>query len=569
MRIVSPFLATDFHHSRHRHPLSHVRRYKLLSSQPAPPPARLLRLCLALLMVATGPSSAHTFDTVTLMSPNQANAAPLAISSSGARAINQDGLADAISGAPLESPSPSSESPAVPNIVVIMTDDLNVNALNDGIANGWMPNLKNSIIDHGITFTHSFLSNSLCSPSRATLLTGQTAHNHGVVHNSAPGGGFAAFNDTSTLPIWLQNAGYRTGLVGKYLNGYGLSNYTYVPPGWDDWQAAVDTGSYNYSISDNGVLVTYGSESSDFYTDVYAARAVDFIRESDSTNDAQPFFLEVTPNAPHLQGGISPCTTNVGRVFSILPAQRHTGIADNVPLPQFPSFNEADVSDKPTWLKNNHSLLKTSHIECLTTIHRDRVEAMMAVDDLIGRIVSELQTLGELADTVIVFTSDNGYLMGEHRAFQKVNPYEESIRAPLYVRGPGVASQQSALQMVTNVDLAPTLVELAQATAGLVTDGRSVVPILRDPGYAPWRSCFLVEHTNAGGNDIIPTYAAVRAGQYKWVEYMSGERELYDLEADPYELTSQHNNVAYRSVRNTLKQMVSILEDCSGSTCWQ
>lgn len=471
-------------------------------------------------------------------------------------------------------------TPAAPtalNIVAIVVDDLSINTLNDGIANGWMPNLKSNIIDQGMNFTNSFVADAVCCPSRATFLTGQQSHNHGVLSNDfTSSGGVTRLNDSSTLATWLKNAGYRTGLVGKYLNGYGQNlsstsptdDPTYIPPGWDDWQASLGGSMYNYTFNDNAGIITYGSQPQDYQTDVLATRAADFIRESDALNDAQPFFLWLTPGAPHAQGGAASCAINNGSLNTTTPAPRHIGIAATLPLPQPLSFNESDVTDKPTWLQNNYPLLTSAHISCLTTIHRDRVETIMAVDDLIGMVIAELQTRGELGNTVVMFTSDNGFLLGEHRLSEKRNVYEGSIRVPLYVKGPGIIGPQTASQMVVNVDLAPTVVELAGATAGLTMDGRSLVPIFQNPGFSPWRNYFLIEDKKIP-NSVMPDYSAVRSPQYVYVEYVDGSRELYDLATDPDELMSQHANPAYGAMKTTLKQKLNTLKTCAGSTCWQ
>jgi arylsulfatase A-like enzyme len=204
----------------------------------------------------------------------------------------------------------------------------------------------------------------------------------------------------------------------------------------------------------------------------------------------------------------------------------------------------------------------------MTKVHRGRVETMMAVDDLLGTLVAKLQADAELADTVLFFTSDNGFMLGEHRVAAKQQAYEDAIRVPLYAKGPGVSGPVTAHQMVLNVDLAPTILELAQATAGLVVDGHSLVPVLQDPTFGPWRSHFLIEHDKISSFPVTD-YAAVRSAQYLWVEYADGQRELYDLATDPHELTSQHANPAYGSVKFALRQVLSSLRTCAGSSCWQ
>lgn len=465
-------------------------------------------------------------------------------------------------------------APTAPNIVIIMTDDLSLGVLNAGIANGWMPNLTNSIIDKGTTFGNSFVADSVCCPSRASFLTGQQTHNHHVLTNDyLAGGGVTKLNDASTLATWLQDVGYRNGIVGKYLNGYGQNlspspkdDPTYIAPGWDDWQVLLGGSMYNWQMNDNGTIVTYGSQPSDYQTDVLATRAADFISESDAGNDAQPFFLWVTTGAPHGQGDNS-CVMNWGLLTFSQPAVRHSGLAATLPLPQGPSFNESDLSDKPTWITNNYPSLTAAHINCLLTTHRNAVETMMAVDDLIGTVVAELQATAELNNTVLVFASDNGFLLGEHRLNAKQVAHEEAIRVPLYIRAPGIPGPQSAQQMTVNVDLAPTIVELAQATAGLTMDGRSFVPLLQNPGLS-WRSSFLIEHRKVSST-LVPDYAAIRDARYVYIEYKNGESELYDLVRDPYELVSKHNSPGYGGIKTALKQKLNGLKRCTGNTCWQ
>lgn len=462
-----------------------------------------------------------------------------------------------------------------PNVVVVMSDDLSFSTLNDAVAHGWMPNLQAEVITPGITFTNHFATDALCAPSRATFLTGQHSHNHGVRTNALPLGGVTVLDDSSTVATWLQAAGYRTGLVGKYLNGYGLDlspspkdDPTYIPPGWDDWQAVtVPDKLYDYTINDNGTLVMYGSAPADYGTDVTALRAVDFINEAEAS-DAQPFFLLVSAQAPHQETGFQ-CSLNVGSVGPLLPAPRHVGVTNGLALPQSPSFNEASVTDKPTWLKNNYTSLTTGQQNCLRTAHRNRVGSLLALDDLVGVVAAALQANGETADTLLMFVSDNGFLLGEHRVNSKQHAYEESIRLPLYARVPGFTGPATATQLVLNTDIAPTLVELAGATAGLVLDGRSLVPIFQDPSHGPWRTHFLIEHEKHGGLVVPPSYSAARSTQYKWVEYVDGGRELYDLGADAAELASQHGNAAYVSIKTALKLMLGALKTCAGTSCWQ
>jgi arylsulfatase A-like enzyme len=364
--------------------------------------------------------------------------------------------------------------------------------------------------------------------------------------------------------------------VGKYLNGYGddvspspNDDPTYIPPGWDDWQALTTADRiFGYTINDNGALAPYGSQPADYQTDVLAARAVDFINESEAADDVQPFLLLVTPQAPHQDLGYL-CSLNVGSVAPLAPAPRHSGLTDGLLLPKGPSFNESNVSDKPTWLRNVFPSLTASQTKCLAKAHRNRVGSLLALDDLVGTILAALSAADELDTTLLLFSSDNGFLLGEHRVNSKQQAYEEAIRVPLFVRVPGSTSPQTAQQLVVNVDVAPTLVQLAGASPGITMDGQSFEPILQDPTLGPWRNYVLIEHVKVGGKLVPPNYSAIRSQQHKWVEYQNPQRELYDLSADPFELVSQHTNPAYFSVRAVMTQALSVLKTCTGATCWQ
>ncbi len=454
-----------------------------------------------------------------------------------------------------------------PNLIVVMVDDLDSESLQTALAQGLMPNLKTWVADAGTTFSNSFVTFPLCCPSRATFLTGLYPHNTGVVWNSGSNGGFAQFDDTSTIATWLQGAGYRTGHVGKYLNGY--TNAAYVPPGWTDWQGLVDPTTYcmyDYTVSDNGVAVNYGSAPADYQTDVLRQRALDFVNESEA-QDASPFFLVVTPLAPHLE---SSCQATTVRA-----APRHEGTV-NLPLPQPVSFNEADMSDKPLWMR----ALPLVDVAQTQQIYNDRLEALRAVDDLVGALIQALATNGEMARTALAFTSDNGYQLGRHRWSSKVVQYEESIRVPLLLRPTGGGVARTLSQLVINNDLAPTLAAAAGVVPGLTVDGRPLQPLL-DGSATSWRKRFLVEHPATGENFPVPPYLAVRTassatgaplcyGQtYNDAGTAVTARELYDLTLDPYQVSSLHNDNSPLRVaqRQALAQHLQNLRTCGGGTC--
>jgi N-acetylglucosamine-6-sulfatase len=415
---------------------------------------------------------------------------------------------------------------AQPNIVFIMSDDQDIETMQ------YMPRVQELLATQGVTFENSFVTEPQCCPSNVTALTGQYAHNHGVLNNLYPTGGFQTFvengGEQRTIATWLQDAGYNTARVGKYLVQY-PEGTTYVPPGWNEWYSSYDgfTSYFNYRMNENGTVVQYGAEEEDYITDVFTAKAVDFIDRAEA-NDDQPFFLTFTPTAPHadsLQNG--PAT----------PAPRHAGMFAGAIAPRTPSFNEADVSDKPAPIKNS-PLLTSTQIAAIDHEYRTRLESLQSLDEGVERIVETLAERGELENTFIIFTSDNGYHLGQHRFLNgKFQVYEEDIRVPLIIRGPGVQAGATVEQMAVNIDLAPTMAQWGAASPNRVMDGQSLMPLLGGGENQPWREDFLVEifrHLPPSQNgDVI---LALRTEHELYVEYRSGPRELYDLDSDPYQL---------------------------------
>jgi N-acetylglucosamine-6-sulfatase len=433
-----------------------------------------------------------------------------------------------------------------PNIVVIMTDDQRLDDLQV------MTKTKNLIGDAGTTFNTFFASFPLCCPSRVTFLTGQYAHNHGVLGNNPPRGGIGKLNQNNTLPLWLQTAGYVTSHIGTYVNGY--TNSMGIPPGWNDWQG-LPTGApmYDYNLNDNGRIVHYGTAPQDYQTDVLANRAVATIRRLASNQ--QSFFLNIWVHAIHKEESVSGFPNP-------RPAPRHVGAFDNKALPRPPSFNEADVSDKPAGIRNL-PLLTATDIKAITNRYRSRLATLLAVDDLVGAVVNKLDNVGELDSTVIIFTSDNGWLQGEHRIKEgKDVVYEESVRVPLLIRGGGFPQGATREQIVANIDLAPTIEGLANATPGRLQDGRSLLPLARDPSLAATRD-ILLETTG---------FNAVRNKKFVYVQYKSGAQELYDLRNgnpnyDPYQLRNRAADSAYAGDKSQLAATLSQLRSCSGEGC--
>lgn len=459
-----------------------------------------------------------------------------------------------------------------PNILYISADDLDAKSI------AHMPRLQSLLVGHGVSFANAFVTTPVCCPSVTSMLTGKYAHNHQILFNIPPLGGFQKFRDlggeNSTIATWLQSAGYRTGRVGKYLVGYPIGT-THVPPGWDDWRSTYQGFSsyFNYTLNENGTVVQYGAEESDYITDVLAEKALAFI-DSTEVNDEQPFFLVLSVNAPH---------SGTGPNGPPQPAPRHVGAFAHLSAPRPPSFNEADVTDKPAAIQER-PLLNAAQIAAIDAEYRNRLESMLAVDEAIERIVFRLAELGELENTYIVFTSDNGYHLGQHRLQNgKAQIYEEDIRVPLIVRGPGIPAGTTQDHYVLNIDFAPTFAELGRATPTDFVDGRSLVPLL---GGTPvpaheWRDDFLVELWRPavqGGDEIraLRTQGAFQSGPTPasagtsvpaiYVEYRSGARELYDLFNDPFELASVHQPLPPGQWRKWSDRLWE-LATCSGGAC--
>ena len=456
-------------------------------------------------------------------------------------------------------PTQRAEAPARPNLIFILTDDL------DAATARQLPKLHSHLVEEGISFENSFASFPLCCPSRATVLSGLYAHNHGVAVNDPPNGGFQKFREggreEETIAVRLQEEGYRTALFGKYLNHYGEDDPTHVPPGWDEWHAKVDPGAekdtsdggdeiggrteyYDYELNENGEVVAYGEGPEDYLTDVLSGGATDFVRRA--TSASEPFFLYLAPSAPH-----DPAT----------PAERHEGAFADEKAPRPVSFGEEDVSDKPSWIRERRTISDRQASRKIDGLYRERLASMLAVDEMVDSLIGELASAGQLDNTFVFFTSDNGWHQGEHRIRSgKVYPYEESIRTPLFVRGPGVPGGSRAEKLVLNTDFAPTIADLAGVS--LPGDGRSFAPLLRGEDPA-WRVAALLE---AAGGGAPPTYAGVRTETHKYIEYQTGEKELYDLRSDPYETESLHET-AGSSLIQELKAKLNALSYCAGDGC--
>lgn len=452
--------------------------------------------------------------------------------------------------------------PAAPNIVFILTDD------QDYASWSFMPNLQSQVVDQGLLFPNYFDSVALCCPSRTTILRGQYVHNHGVLTNLPPFGGYGTFvaNDleASTIAVWLQDAGYRTALFGKYLNGYPdrddpATPRTHVPAGWTAWYAPVagnQYGNFNYTLNENGTLVRYGADEASYLTDVLSRKAVDFIEG----NAGQPLFLYLSTYAPH-----SASSANGAPV----PAPRHALLFPELTAPRTAAFNEEDVSDKPAHIRER-TRIGAMRIAEIDRRYRERIRSLQAIDDLIAAVLAAFERVGAADTTYIFFTADNGFMLGQHRIRTgKSVPYEESIRVGLAVRGPGVPRGEQRDQLCGNVDIAPTLADIGGAAAPAFIDGRSLVPLFAADDVAPWRQRFLVEFWSQTEDEEeagVPEFHGVRSETGLYVEHATGDRELYDLAADPDQLDSRHATVP-SATRCSLIAQVAGLKRCVEQQC--
>jgi arylsulfatase A-like enzyme len=456
---------------------------------------------------------------------------------------------------PAAGTAPAQPAPR-PNIVLIVTDDQDVRSLQQ------MPKTRDLLAEQGATFSNFVVSTPGCCPSRASILRGQYTRNHEVLFSDGPNGGHETFralgHERSTLATWLQDRGYRTAMVGKYLNGYGEDGGTRVPPGWDEWYAATSLRYFDYELVENGRIVRYGNERKDYLTDVLSAKALEFVNGAAQGN--RPFFLYLAPRAPH-----GPAT----------PAPRHKKRFEGAKAPRTASFNEADVSDKPQYVRDSKRLTRNETRQ-LDALYRNRLRTLLAVDEMVADLIQSLRDAGVLDDTYIFFTSDNGYLLGEHRRAEKGMPYEEAIRVPLLVRGPGVRRGEIA-DLAANIDLAPTIAELTGAALPDFVDGRSLAPLLEGRSPPAWREVTLVE---AFGRDEViaaleighepnnPPFKALRLVDRVYVEYpRSGERELYDLRADPLQLENLAGDPAHADEIERLSAWLAALLNCTGEEC--
>lgn len=469
-----------------------------------------------------------------------------------------------------------------PNIILILTDDLDTYAI------PYMPLVEKYLTSHGTQMNNYFINVPQCCPSRATTLTGLYAHNSGVWTNGGLNhGGFRYFQkmglEQKTVAVVLHNSGYRTGLMGKYLNGFPKTvRKLYIPEGWDEWVVPVvgdPYTNYNYKLNDNGEIKSYSDKPDDYLSDVLCKRAVEFIKNSSASGD--PFFLYLAPYSPH---------------EPTIPAPRHLSLFQDVKNPIVPSFDEEDVSDKPQFVRNSPRLTPEFY-QKYDEVYRLRIRMLQSVDEMVKSIVNALEETGELNNTYIFFTSDNGIHMGQHRLKRgKLSAYEEDVRVPMIIRGPKVSMGYSVDQIVGNVDLAATFADIGKVEMPDESDGQSMLPLLdRNNPIENWRQVYLLERWPLNWNDDdasenqgdgileppdpneksddtgkvipIPAFKGIRTLNYAFIKYDNGEFELYDMINDPYQL----DNLYYRAdplLINSLTELLDKMSACQGKECW-
>jgi N-acetylglucosamine-6-sulfatase len=450
-----------------------------------------------------------------------------------------------------------------PNIIFVLTDDLSTNL------DQFMPNVLQMQRD-GLTFNNYFVSDSLCCPSRSSIFTGDFPHDTHVYNNVGPKGGFGSFyahnDEDHTFATTLQNDGYDTAMMGKYLNGY-LQNRgsapvpdNYIPPGWDEWDVVGDGyGQFNYTMNSDGALEQYGAAPSDYLTDVIAGKGIDFINRSVAAS--KPFMLELATFSPH-----SP----------YVPAPQDTNDFPGLTAPRNPNFDVLPTNP-PRWLAA-HPPLGQTEIANLNQVYRLRAQDVQSVDRMIGAIDETLLADGITRTTYIFFSSDNGLHLGEYRLTPgKMTAFDIDIHVPLIVTGPGVKPGSSTNNIAENVDLAKTFTAIGGTT--LPSDGHSLLPLIRGQSPADWRNAALVEHDGAnltladpdfqqpsGGNPT--SYQAMRTPDFLYVLYDDGETEFYDLKNDPFELHNIADQLTpYDS--ELLHVEIERMHHChGGAQCW-
>lgn len=425
-----------------------------------------------------------------------------------------------------------------PNFILIVTDDQDADSVKV------MAKTRARVIKKGITFTNAYVTSPVSAPSRGSILTGRYPKNTGITSGYEQ---LHGEQEEYTIAPLLHNAGYRTALVGKYLNRYGQTHPDFIPKGWDEWHALIDENIYyNYQLNENGRIVRYGDRREDYITDVLSAKAAHFL---DTGGNDQPFFLCINTVAPHAKP---------------VPAPEYAHEFKDV---TFSFAFEEDISDKPAWVRDyrkmNDNLIREyfGHAGRMENLYRNRWRTLLSVDDMVDNIMNHLEKNGLLQNTYIFLVSDNGDGLTKHIPVSaKLSPYDEGIRVPFIALGPGIPENRQVDQLTSTADILPTLADLAGIKPAAEVDGRSLVPIFNNPALAEnWREFIFTELTQAGKSwpwkSTPPSYQLIRSKEFKYIEYASGEREYYDLRNDPDEMENLYSSLSPEQQRNLSTQV--------------
>ncbi len=465
---------------------------------------------------------------------------------------------------PIPSPAPQAQTSTSagstrakhPNIVFILTDDLSMNLLQ------FMPHVLQMQKD-GVTFTNYFVTDSLCCPSRSSIFTGRFPHDTGVFKNTGEDGGYSAFrkngNEQVTFATALSAGGYRMAMLGKYLNGY-RPFHDSVAAGWKTWAVAGNGyPEFNYVLNQDGKVVRYDNKPTDYLTDVLSGIAVRFIKEQADV----PFLIEVATFAPHAP---------------YVPAPRDANAFPSLRAPQTGAFNAAPDANAPKWLRS-HRALSDADVAAIDRDFRKRAQSVLAVDKMIGELQAAVAAIGEEKNTYFIFSSDNGYHMGEHRLMPgKMTAFDTDIHVPLVITGPGISAGHTAEEIVENIDLCPTFTEIGGASPPPTADGRSLITLMHGQTVSDWRKSALVEHHGPNRDPKDPdhpalrsgnptTYEAIRGRTWVYVEYVDGEREYHNLIIDPDELRNTYFSLSGEQ-KTSLHEVLQAIESCHNEkTC--
>ncbi len=439
-----------------------------------------------------------------------------------------------------------------PNVLLITADDTAVGDLDH------MPQVARLITEQGTTFDDALAPTPICAPSRASLLTGQYAHNHGVLTVDGDGGGAQAFHAQNTLPVWLQRAGYETLFVGKYLNGYGDDNDPVVEPGWDEWRPTMGVSTYDFlnpTLNINGHL----SQRHQYSTELIADQTDLLLRRQ--AHKHNPFFMWVNYVAPH--HGEPTDTDDIDLLAEGIQtpyvAPRYRGMMRHVPLPDIPNMFRGNtrgthVAGKP---------FTASGRAAVRAGFRQRLESLQSVDDAVARTITMLRRTHQLENTIVIFTSDNGFMTGQHNLYGKLHHYNDALRIPVTMRGPGIPKDRVVETAITNPDLATTIAAIAGARPGRPQDGIDIRPLMSS---GPRLRVVPIEaYPVLGGSH--PIYTGIRYGQYTYVRLSSGAEELFDRSVDPFELTNAATDPVNTHILATLRDWDRRYHDCAGVSC--